>query len=262
MRVLIACVYSGIVREAFRARGHDAWSCDLLPSDDSSPFHYQGDVRDILDGYRPVRFASECDPDGDGWCAVANCDPGACLCIGPTQDGIEYVERSGVLMGREVLRPSWDLMIAHPPCTYLTSAAEWAYSDGPYHQNVKPTTLVGEDRRKAREDAVGFVLSLAASGISRIAIENPVGVLSSRWRKPDQTIHPWQFGDDASKATCLWLLGLSPLKHTNVLPGGRTARRGNQTASGQNKLSPSPNRWKERSKTYLGIARAMAEQWG
>lgn len=262
MRVLVACEYSGIVREAFRAAGHDAWSCDLLPADDASPFHYKGDVLDLLDGYRPVRFQAECDPGGDGWCIAANCDPGSCMCIGPTQDGIEYTERSGVLMGRDVQHPAWDLMIAHPPCTYLTIAAEWAYGDGPYHQKVNPMTLVGAARRKAREEALEFVATLANAPIARIAIENPVGVLSSRWRKPDQTIQPWQFGHDASKATCLWLKGLPPLVPTDVLPGGRTARRANQTASGQNKLSPSKDRWKIRSATYPGIAAAMANQWG
>jgi hypothetical protein len=261
-RVLIACEFSGTVRRAFRELGHDAWSCDLLAADDASPYHYQGDVRDMLDGYAPVRFQSECDPDGAGWCEPADLDPAECDCYGPTQEGMEYVERHGVLMARPVERPSWDLMIAHPPCTYLTIAAEWAYGDGPYHQRVKPTTLVGAARRVAREEALAFVLALYDAPIARVAIENPVGVLSSRFRKPDQTIQPWQFGHDASKATCLWLKGLPLLEPTDVLPGGKTARRGNQTASGQNKLPPSPDRWKLRSVTYPGIAAAMAAQWG
>lgn len=209
MRVLVACEFSGVVREAFNAMaGVYAMSCDLLPAEDGrSDFHHQGDVRDVL------------------W------------------DG-------------------WDLMIAHPPCTYLTIAAEWAYGDGPYHQQVKPETLVGVARREARRQAYEFVKELADAPIRRIAIENPVGILSTIWRKPDQIIQPWQYGHDASKATCLWLKGLPKLKPTNELPGGRKARRGNQTGSGQNNLPPSPDRWKKRSLTYPGIAQAMAEQWG
>ncbi len=206
MKVLVACEFSGVVRDAFRARGHDAWSCDLLPTEADGP-HYQCDVR-------------------------------------------------------EVLGLGWDVLIAHPPCTYLTIAAEWAYGDGPYHQRVKPGTLVGAARRAAREEAIEFIAALRAAPIARKGFENPVGVLSSRWRKPDQIIHPWQFGHDASKATCLWLEGLPPLVPTNELPGGRKARRANQTASGQNKLPPTPDRWKLRSVTYPGIAAAMAEQWG
>lgn len=214
MRVLVACEYSGTVRDAFLARGHDAMSCDLLPTDKPGP-HYQGDVRDVL---------------GDGW----------------------------------------DLMIAHPPCTYLTIAAEWAYKDV-QTKRIKPGTLIGAARRQAREEAIAFVMMLANSGIPRIAIENPVGVLSSRWRKPDQIVQPWQFGHDASKATCLWLKGLAPLRETKRVPGrivgedkrGMTiVRWGNQTDSGQNKLPPTADRWKLRSTTYGGIADAMALQWG
>lgn len=207
MRVLVACEYSGVVREAFRRAGHEAWSCDLLPTDTLGGPHIQGDVL-------------------------------------------------------RVLREGWDLMVAHPPCTYLTNAAAWAFGDGPYHQRVKPETLVGAARRQAREEAVRFVRALADAPIPRIAIENPVGILSRVWRRPDQTIQPWQFGHNASKATCLWLKGLPPLEPTDVLPGGRSARRGNQTASGQNNLSPGPERWKIRAQTYQGIADAMAAQWG
>lgn len=163
---------------------------------------------------------------------------------------------------RDILYAGWDLMVAHPPCTYLTNSAEWAYGDGPYHQRVKPETLVGAARRKAREESLEFVRELYESPIPRVAIENPVGVLSSRFRKPDQIIQPWQFGDDASKATCLWLKGLPLLQPTDILPGGRTARRANQTASGQNRLGPCPERAKLRSVTYPGIANAMAQQWG
>ena len=193
MRLLVACEYSGRVRDAFAARGWDAWSCDLEPSE-SPGQHYQGDVRDLL---------------GEGW----------------------------------------DLMVAFPPCTYLCSSGmHW--------------TVRGLRDPKLTEEALGFVRLLMDAPIHRIALENPVGAISTRIRKPDQRIHPWQFGDDASKATCLWLKNLPPLVPTNVLPMPASGRWANQTASGQNKLGPSPTRWKERSKTYQGVANAMAEQWG
>jgi hypothetical protein len=210
MRVLVGCEYSGRVRQAFRNLGHDAWSCDLLESEDDSRFHIQGDVLTLLSG-------------------------------------------------------GWDLAIFHPPCTYLTCAAEWAYGDGPYHQKVKPDTLTGAARRAARREAIEFVQQLMDAPIPRIAIENPVGVLSSEIRKPEQVIQPWMFGEDASKATCLWLKNLPPLTATGIVEprivGGKK-RWGNQTDSGQNKLSPSADRWKLRSTTYQGIAQAMANQWG
>jgi hypothetical protein len=196
MRVLIACEYSGTVRDAFIATGHDAMSCDLLPTDAPGP-HYQGDVRDVL---------------GDGW----------------------------------------DLMIAHPPCTYLSvSGMHW--------------TKRGLRDPQLTEDALAFVRLLMNAPIPRIAIENPVSVISSRIRKPDQIVQPWQHGHDASKATCLWLKGLPLLRPTAMVEprivNGRN-RWANQTNSGQNRLSPSPDRWKIRSATYPGIAKAMAEQWG
>lgn len=155
-------------------------------------------------------------------------------------------------------------MIAHPECTYLTNSAEWAYSDGPYHQKVKPTTLTGKARREAREEAVAFVKFLFSRDIPRIAIENPIGHLSSRIDRPAQVIHPHQFGDDASKGTCLWLKGLPLLTPTKQiaprLVNGKP-RWANQTDSGQNKLSPSDDRWAKRSITFQGIADAMAQQW-
>lgn len=261
MRVLIACEFSGTVRDAFRRAGHHAVSCDLLPTE-APGLHYTGDVRHLLDGWEPVRFQADCDPDGDGWCGVADVDPADCACPGPTSEGYDFLEAHGTLFARPTARPHWDLMIAHPSCTYLTIAAEWAYTDGPYHQKTKPSTLVGAARRAAREEAIAFVLALANAPIKRIAIENPVGCLSSRWRKPDQTIQPWMFGHDASKGTCLWLKELPLLTPTAVLPGGRLARRANQTGSGQNNLPPSASRWKLRSLTYPGIAAAMADQWG
>ena len=197
MRVLIACEYSGTVRDAFRRRGHTAVSCDLLPTDATGP-HWQGDVKDLL---------------------VPGC---------------------------------WDLMIAHPPCTYLSvSGMHW--------------TKRGLRDPQLTEDALEFVRLLMDAPIPRIAIENPISVISTRIGKPEQIITPYQFGHDASKKTCLWLKGLPLLRPTQVIEprivNGRK-RWGNQTDSGQNRLSPSPDRWKIRSATYPGIAAAMADQWG
>ena len=208
MKILVACEFSGTVREAFRRRGHEAYSCDLLDAADKSVWHYKDSIIDVL------RYT----------------------------------------------RGFWDLMIAHPPCTYLTCSAEWAYGDGPYHQKVKPQTLVGEARRQARREAIEFVTELWQAPIKRIAIENPVGVLSrSSLGKPAQVIQPHQFGADASKATCLWLRGLPTLTPTqNVAPrmvNGKP-RWANQTDGGQNKLSPGDDRWALRSLTYPEIGRA------
>jgi hypothetical protein len=181
VRVLVACEYSGIVRDAFLARGHAAMSCDLLPTERPGP-HHVGDVLEIL---------------GDGW----------------------------------------DLMVAHPPCTHLAvSGARW----------------FGE-KRADQEAALGFVAALMAAPIPRVAIENPVSIISSRIRPPDQTIQPWMFGHGEVKATCLWLRGLPPLEPTAVVDG-RVAR--------VHRMAPGPERWRERSRTLPGIAEAMAEQWG
>ena len=197
MRVLVACEYSGRVRDAFLARGHDAISCDLLPTDSLGP-HYQGDVLELI------------------------------------------------------RREKFDLVVAHPPCTYLCSSG--------LHWNGR---IPG--RAEKTEEALEFVRALLFCDIPRIALENPMGCIGTRIRKSDQIIQPWQYGDDASKTTCLWLRGLPPLVPTeSVLPrlvNGRP-RWGNQTDSGQNRLGPSPTRWRERSRTYQGIANAMAEQWG
>lgn len=193
MKILVACEFSGTVRDAFAALGHDAWSCDLLPTD-SPGQHIQGDILGVLNG-------------------------------------------------------GWDLMIAHPPCTYLASSG--------LHWNKRRP-----ERALLTEQSIHFVEALMDAPIEKIAIENPIGCLSSRIRKPDQIIQPWYFGHDASKATCLWLKNLPLLKSTNILPGDKKTRRANQTASGQNKLAPSPDRWKLRSITYPGIAEAMAAQWG
>ena len=196
MRVLVACEFSGTVRDAFLAIGHEAISCDFLPTEKPGP-HYQGDVLDIL-------------------------------------------------------YDNWDLLIAHPSCTYLSASG--------LHWNKRRP-----GRAQQTEDAIAFVMTLANAPIPRIAIENPIGCLSSRWRKPDQIIQPYQFGHDASKATCLWLQGLPKLEHTEHVAPRMVAGRprwGNQTDSGQNKLGPSQDRWAKRSLTYQGIADAMAEQWG
>ena len=193
MRVLVACEYSGAVRDAFLRGGHYAASCDILPSESSLGDHYQGSVLDILDH-------------------------------------------------------GWDLMVAHPPCTYLSvSGMHW--------------TTRGLRDPQLTEDALAFVRQLMDAPIERIAIENPISVISSRIRKPDQIVQPWWFGHDASKKTCLWLKNLPLLTPTDMLAGDSKTRRGNQTASGQNKLPPSKDRWKLRSATYQGIADAMAAQW-
>ena len=162
---------------------------------------------------------------------------------------------------------TWHGLIAFPDCTYLTCSAEWAYGDGPYHQKVKPETLVGHDRREARQAAIAFVLKLWNCGLERVVIENPVGVLSGVLGRPP-TYQPYEFGDDASKRTCLWVRGLPPLHadpfHAQAQPrmvNGKP-RWANQTDSGQNKLTPGENRARDRSRTYPGMARAMASQWG
>lgn len=199
MKVLVACERFGIVRDAFIAHGHDAWSCDLEPTQTPGP-HIQDDALTVS------------------------------------------------------RMPGWDLMVAHPDCTYLTVANTYMKRGCSKYTPEQATQL--------REDAVRFFMELWNAPVERVAIENPVGVMSTRFRKPDQIVHPWQFGDDASKSTCLWLRGLPPLVHTNPLPGGRKARRANQTPSGQNRLGPSPERAMLRAKTYPGIAHAMAQQWG
>lgn len=172
---------------------------------------------------------------------------------------------------RDLLHPGlWDLAIFHPDCTYLTSAAEWLYKDS-VSVNLKPGTLYGAARWAAREEAIEFVDTLWNAPIPFIAIENPVGVLGTRWRKADQWIQPYEFGHDASKRTGLWLKGLPPIviDPARRFPGrivehnGKQVERwGNQTDSGQNRLSPAADRWSERSETYPGIAAAWADQWG
>lgn len=160
----------------------------------------------------------------------------------------------------------WDWGIFHPTCTYLTCSAEWAYTDGPYHMKLQPGTLTGQARRDARTSALAEFWMLLKLPYPK-AIENPVGVVSSRIRKPDQTVQPYMFGDDASKRTCLWLDRLPPLQKRMCskwvpprMVDGKP-RWANQTDSGQNRLSPGPDRWKARSQTYPGLAQAAATQW-
>lgn len=180
MRVLVACEFSGIVRSAFTASGHDAWSCDLLPTEIPGN-HIQGNVMDILD-------------------------------------------------------QGWDMMIAHPPCTHLAvSGARWF-----------------KEKQKEQEEALEFVRLLLNAPIQKICLENPVSIISSRIRKPDQIIQPWMFGHGETKATCLWLKNLPKLVPTNIVEG-REQR--------VHKMPPSETRWMERSRTYTGIAQAMADQW-
>lgn len=188
MKVLVGCEFSGVVREAFRKRGHDAWSVDLLPAEDGSPFHIQGDVR------------------------------------------------------KQLVPDTWDLGIFFPPCTHLcVSGARWF-----------------KEKQKEQQDALDFVARLMLAPIPRIAIENPVGIISTKIRKPDVIIQPWMFGHQETKTTCLWLKNLPALKATRIME----VRNNNLTPSGQNKIGPSPTRWMERARTYQGIAEAMADQWG
>lgn len=202
MKVLIACEFSGTVREAFAARGHDAWSCDLEPTDIPGQ-HYQGDVLEFIN---------------DGW----------------------------------------DMMIAHPPCTYLTVTGNKWFK--PEYKDRFPT------RQQDRQDAINFFMSLVNAPIDKIAIENPIGIMSTMYRKPNQIIHPWQFGHEASKSTCLWLKGLPNLQPTDIVDKGEfvTYKSGKRmTKWYADAASKSPKeRAKIRNTTFQGIADAMAEQWG
>jgi hypothetical protein len=195
VRVLVACEYSGVVRDAFRARGHDAWSCDLLPTEGDPAWHWQEDVLSVL------------------------------------------------------ARKQFDLMIAHPPCTYL-SRSGWHWVNKP---DCAVHPLKGEPRRKAAREAAQFFMHLLDAPIARIAVENPRPINHVALPPPTQRIQPWQFGHGEVKETLLWLKNLPPLTSTNIVEG-REAK--------VHKASPSKDRWKVRSRTYSGIAEAMADQWG
>lgn len=201
MRVLIACEESQEVCKAFRARGHEAYSCDLTQESGGHPeWHIMGDCRSFVNGY----------------------------CKFYTED-LTYHEIDG----------RWDLLIAHPPCTDLASSgARW------FAEKQK-------DLRQQR--ACVFFMQMALAACPKIAVENPIGIMSTVWRKPDQIIQPWQFGHGETKATCLWLKGLPKLEPTEIVEGREQKVW---------RMPPGPERAKLRSKTYPGIAKAMAEQWG
>jgi hypothetical protein len=213
MKVLVACEFSGTVRDCFTEMGHDATSCDLEPSETSGR-HYKGDVLDIIN-------------------------------------------------------EGWDLMIAHPPCTYLTvTGNKWFYHPDDkelptQERRPHPRFL---DRRQRRGDAIKFFLELMNANIPRIAIENPIGVMSTVYRKPSQVIHPWQFGHEASKSTCLWLKNLPLLVPTNIVDKGEfiTYKSGKRISKWYAEAASKDPKERERTrnKTFLGIARAMASQWG
>lgn len=205
MRVLVACEFSGRVRDAFTSKGHDAWSCDLLPTEVAGN-HIQGNVLDLL------------------------------------QD-------------------NWDLMICHPPCTFLTVSQAWTFyhpADRSLPKELRRPHPKFPDRAEQREQAFAFCRQLFECGIPKIAMENPVGFLNTEYQKPTQIIQPWMFGHEESKKTCLWLKNLPKLLPTKIME----YREANRTPSGQNKLGPSPTRWMDRSRTYEGVAVAMAQQWG
>jgi hypothetical protein len=208
MKVLVACEFSGTVRAAFAKRGHTAVSCDILPSEEPwhgfNPWHYQGDIVDVLDGRCP-----------------------------PFWDLLNYVK--------------WDLLIAHPPCTYLTNAGvRWLYKGG-------RGKVIDEARWAKMIEARDFFDKLWGVPIGRVCIENPIPHRHAELPPYTQTVQPWQFGHGETKATCLWLRNLPPLIPTNIVEGREPK---------VHHMSPGPNRWKERSRTYRGIADAMADQWG
>tara|TARA_R110000851_G_scaffold39729_7_gene100727 strand:+ start:3491 stop:4579 length:1089 start_codon:yes stop_codon:yes gene_type:complete len=225
-KVLVVCEESGRVRDSFNQLGHDAVSVDLMDSESPDGWHIKDDARNHIHG-------------------------------------------------------DWDLVIAFTPCPLFTNSAAWAFNEPNYdrypgvgyHQKVKPTTLTGQDRRDAREEAFAMFMEIYNSN-DVVSMENPSGTLSTLFRKPDQIIQPYQFGHAESKTTCLWLKGLAPLEHTKVLDieeygwlvtKGKHAgihRWMNQTASGQSNMGPSADRDIKRSKTYHGVAAAMAHQWG
>lgn len=233
LKILIGCESSQKICKAFRAQGFEAYSCDILPSTGGCPeWHIRGDVTRVING------SGQNNKRHVGW--------------------LEDEEGTGLYIKK------WDLAIFHPDCTYLTGSAEWAYKEGPYHQNVKPGTLVGKDRLEARAKAFEFFFGLWNCGIPHIAIENPVGAINS-YMKPNQIINPFQFGDNASKKTCLWLRYLPkliPAEYCEPRMVNGRPRWANQTDSGQNKIAPGPDRWQRRAETYQGIADAIADQWG
>lgn len=250
IRILIACEYSGVVRDAFRAQGFpNAWSCDLLPTEKSG-LHYQGDVLNLLDGWVPVRHQCECDPDGEGVCKLSENDTSECPCHGPCQEEeVEYSERNGELFARPLNDKNWNLIIAHPSCQHLAVS-------GAKHFAKK----IADGRQQA---AVDFFMKFVNAPAKHIAIENPVGIMSTKYRKPDCIIQPYEHGHEATKTTCLWLKNLPSLIPTELVgKGKRHVTKGGKSLPDWYNLPPSADRWKIRSATFQGIANAMAKQWG
>lgn len=221
MKILVACEESQVVCTAFRVRGHESYSCDIQePSGEHPEWHIMGDVLPILGG--KCRFT--------------------------TMDGTEHY-----IAGR------WDLIIAHPPCTYLTVTGNRWFNIEKYGENAIR-------RHKDRQEAINFFMKIASADSQKIAIENPIGVMSSVWRKPDQIINPWWFGDAFEKKTCLWLKGLPTLSPTSIveIPERKKFSSGRTMPSWYADLwsLPKDERSKLRSRTFPGLANAMAEQWG
>lgn len=249
MRVLVACEFSGQVRDAFSRRGHEAWSCDILPTE----------------AYEPLVSARDCvtcECCEEPYCRKHRTHYWECPCIGPTEDDVVYTP-DGFKAARHlqcdvltILDRDWDMMIAFPPCTHLCVS-------GAKHFAAKRA-----DGRQ--QQAVDFFMALADAPIPKIAIENPVGIMSSVWREPDQIVQPWMFGDEATKTTCLWLKGLPGLSYDAPLfaasmvvgKGERHVTKGGNSLPKWYNLPPSPDRSRIRSRTFQGLANAMAEQWG
>jgi len=209
MKVLVGCEYSGVVRDAFIALGHDAWSCDFEETETPGN-HYRGDVKDIIN---------------DGW----------------------------------------DLGIFHPPCTFLASSGvRWLSHPDDTHLpfNERRVHPQYPNRRIDMQESINFVKMLYDAPIPMVAIENPIGLLSTRWRKPDQIIQPWQFGHQKMKSTCLWLKNLPVLTPTNIVGPPPTDKKERLKWQDVWMASPGPDRWKDRSRTYTGFGKAMAQQWG
>jgi len=251
-RLLVACEFSGVVRDAFAAKGWDAWSCDLMPSESYQPVIFAGDL--------PL---CECCGE-ERFCPVHECHYGDCNCLWPTEDGADYKEVGGVMFGSrhiqgdatKVFDQDWDMMIAHPPCTHLAnSGAAWfekKRADGRQQQGIE------------------LFLAFTKTKIPKVCIENPVGIMSRVWREPDQIIHPYYFGDEFQKTTCLWLSGLHPLVHIQedeLFDKKTHVGRGKMVKFASGKVMP---KWyaeargngKKRSVSFPGIAKAMADQWG
>lgn len=250
MNVLIACEESQRVCEAFRNKGHNAFSCDIIePSGGHPEWHILGDVLPILSPQKYDFLTAPSYPH------IQYCDIKYYKAINGYLKTLGIITMDGKVHSIE----KWDLIIAHPPCTYLTTTGNRWF-------NVEKYGEKAIQRAKDREEAVNFFMALANADCDKICIENPVGIMSTRWRKPDQIIQPYQFGDPFEKRTCLWLKGLPNLVPTNVVePPPRTEFKSGRTMAAwyADAISmPKEERAKFRSKTFPGLAAAMAEQWG